>query len=397
MKFNALLAAMLFATLVACGGGGRGGDSGTASGSAAASSVQSSPGSSSVHSSATSASSAASSASSTHASSAASSSTGSGTASSGASSTTSVANLSYRSVNLSGAEFGESVLPGTYGTNYTYPATTEVDYFVGKDMNVIRLPFRWERLQQTLGGDFDAEELSRLNTFVTYATGKGAYVILDPHNYARYNGNLIGDGTVTQAHFADFWSRLASQYKSNSKVIFGLMNEPYGIAASTWLNAANAAIAAIRTTGATHLVLVPGISWTGAHSWTSSGNATTMLGVADSANNYAYEVHQYLDSDSSGSSATCTSTTIGAERISDFTSWLRTNSRKGFLGEFAGGANTTCQEAVTSMLESMGSNSDVWIGWAWWSAGPWWGSYIFTLEPSGSTDQTQMDWLTPYL
>ena len=57
--------------------------------------------------------------------------------------------VQYTGVNLAGAEFGEGSLPGTYNSNYTYPTQTEVDYFKGKGMNIARLCFRWERLQQT--------------------------------------------------------------------------------------------------------------------------------------------------------------------------------------------------------------------------------------------------------
>jgi endoglucanase len=265
-------------------------------------------------------------------------------------------------------------------------------------MNIIRLPFRWERLQQSLGGDLNAAELARMDVVVAEATAKKVYIILDPHNYARYNGNLIGSSTVSQDNYVDLWKKLSAHYKSNGYVFFALMNEPYGIDVNTWLSAANAAIAGIRAQGAVNLILVPGISWTGAHSWLTSGNSTTMVNVKDSGNNFAFEVHQYFDSDSSGSSDTC-STTTGSTRLSDFTSWLKANNFKGFLGEFAGGNNTDCKAAVTDALTYMRSNSSVWIGWTWWAAGPMWGTYQFTLEPTNNftTDAAQMSWLTPYL
>jgi aryl-phospho-beta-D-glucosidase BglC (GH1 family) len=69
--------------------------------------------------------------------------------------------------------------------------------------------------------------------------------------------------------------------KTNSFVIFGLMNEPNALPASQWVSAANAAIEGIRGTGATNLILVPGVSWTGAHSWVSSGNSVAMLNIVD--------------------------------------------------------------------------------------------------------------------
>ena len=55
----------------------------------------------------------------------------------------------------------------------------------------------------------------------------------------------------------------------------------------------------------------------------------------------AIEMHQYLDSDGSGTSATCVSPTIGAERLADATTWLQQNGLKGFLGEMGAGSNGT--------------------------------------------------------
>lgn len=321
--------------------------------------------------------------------------------SSSSSSSTPVVGLAYKGVTLAGAEFGQNNIPGIYLKDYIYPDQTEVDYFKGKSMNTLRLPFLWERLQPSLNSAFDATELSRLDAFVTATTAKGVNVVLDPHNYARYNGGVVGTGSVPNAAFADLWSRLATRYKSNNKVIFAIMNEPHDISTEQWLGAANAAIASIRAAGATNLVLVPGNAWTGAWSWNQNwygtANATAMLGVVDSGNNYAYEVHQYLDSDSSGTSPTCVSTSIGVERLTAFTAWLNTNGKRGFLGEFAGGDNATCKTAVTSMLQYMQTNNNVWIGWTWWAAGPWWEEYMYTLEPKAGADRPQLSWLTPYL
>jgi endoglucanase len=110
-----------------------------------------------------------------------------------------------------------------------------------------------------------------------------------------------------------------------------------------------------------------------------------------------FEVHQYLDADSSGTSANCVSATIGVERLQDFTNWLRANGHRALLGEVAGGDNATCAAALTQMLGHLESNSDVWRGWTWWAAGPWWGSYMYSLEPNGSVDKPQMSTLAPFL
>jgi endoglucanase len=308
----------------------------------------------------------------------------------------------YTGTNLAGADFGEGNLPGTYNIHYTYPTAAEVDYFIGKGLNTFRLPFRWERLQQSLNSPFNAAELARLDAFVNYATGQGAHVVLDPHNYARYHGNVVGTAALPNAAFANFWSRLADEYKDNERVIFGLMNEPNSMPTEQWRDAANAAITAIRNTGATNLILVPGNAWTGAHSWTQNWygtpNATAMLGIIDSGNNFAFDVHQYLDDNSAGDDSGIVSTTIGQERLVQFTNWLETNNRRGFLGEFAvansrigTGGTQIGDEAIDNMLDYIESHGDVWLGWTWWAAGPWWGNYMFTLEPTNLGQPAQAD------
>jgi endoglucanase len=228
-------------------------------------------------------------------------------------------------------------------------------------------------------------------------------VLLDPHNYARYHGNLIGSSQVPNSAFADFWSRLANQYKGNPRVIFGLMNEPHTMPTEQWISAANAAAAAIRNAGATNLITVPGNAWTGAHSWNQSWygtpNATALLNFVDPGNNFAVEVHQYFDSDFSGTQAAC-SITDATQVLSGFTSWLATHNLRGFLGEFAGGNNSNCRLVITSALQYMENNSQYWLGWTWWAGGPWWTweTNILVIEPTADgREAPQMLWLDPFL
>jgi endoglucanase len=304
--------------------------------------------------------------------------------------------LLYTGVNLAGAEFTDGVLPGVYNAHYTYPTRSEVDYFVGKGANTFRLPFRWERLQRSLNAPFDAAELGRVDAFVSYATSNGGYVVLDPHNYARYDGTVVGTGPVTRAAFSDFWSRLATRYKGNDHVIFGLMNEPNNMPSTEhWVASANAAIAGIRAAGAPNLILVPGNGWSGGHSWTENWygtpNATAMPGITDPLDHYAFEVHQYLNADTSGGSDDVVSPTIGRERLQSFTQWLRQHGERGFLGEFGTPRSSIGTLALDNMLDYVDANADVWAGWTYWAAGPWWGDYRFTVEPTpDGRDRPQM-------
>lgn len=307
--------------------------------------------------------------------------------------------LSYTGVNLAGAEFGPNEPGGktVYGRDYEYPTQMEITYFTRKGMNIFRIPFRWENIQPELGRELDPKETSRLKEVVAWTAEEGAVAILDPHNYARYDGKVIGSREVPVTAFADLWRRLADTFGSEKKVWFGLMNEPHDIPSEIWVEAANSAISSIRKAGAKNFILVPGNHWSGAHSWGWSDNPVYMLKVKDPQNHFGFDVHQYLDKDSSGTSSHIESPTAGAQRLKPMTDWCMKHRRRAFLGEFGAADSPEAKAAVTKMLDHMKQNRSVWMGFAWWAAGPRWGDYMFTLEPKDQKDRPQMEWLKPYL
>src|SRR3569833_2471358 len=81
-------------------------------------------------------------------------------------------------VNVAGAEFNGKTLPGVAGKDYFYPKPATFEHFASEGMNVIRLPFRWERIQPQLNGELAAAEYHRLADAVHQATAKKLYVIL---------------------------------------------------------------------------------------------------------------------------------------------------------------------------------------------------------------------------
>ncbi len=306
----------------------------------------------------------------------------------------------FRGINLSGAEFGEP--GGVVGTDYVYPSDPTIDYFAKKGFTSVRLPFLWERLQPSLRGELDAEELSRLKESVSKLKAAGLRVVLDPHNYARYHDTVIGSAEVSSDDFADFWGRLARQFANDPDVTFGLMNEPHDMPAEQWLDAANAALARIRGERADNLVLVPGTAWTGAHSWQGgyygTPNADVMLGVVDPVDNFAYEVHQYFDDDFSGTKENCSRATDAVTAIETFTRWLREHGKRGYLGEFGVPRQEACVSALSDMVGVVESNRDLWVGWAYWVAGDWWPeSEALNVQPTAQGDRPQLKGLSKAL
>lgn len=312
--------------------------------------------------------------------------------------------LPLTGVNIAGGEFYRPRRGSApeYGRDYSYPTKAEIDYFAGQGMNIFRYPFLWETLQPELNRPLNRANLERLKASVRLATSRKLVVLLDPHNFARYyRTNIIGGPQVRPEDFADFWQRLAAEFKDDAYVWYGLVNEPHDLPVRQWFEAANAAIAAIRRTGAKQLILVPGNSWTGAHSWLSGGadsNARNILAVRDPLDYWAVEVHQYLDANSSGTTSAVVSPTIGSERLKGFVGWCREHKMRAVLGEFGAAVAANGQEAVDDMLRSMERDRDVWLGWTWWAAGARWGKYMFSVEPAADgTERPQMVWLRPHL
>lgn len=195
--------------------------------------------------------------------------------------------------------------PYAPGWNYGSPATWA--YLASRGMTLVRLPFRWERVQRTLGGSLDATEIGRIDTALGYAAANGIQVILDLHNgggvYSLDNGTQgvaqqIGGATVTDAHFSDVWSRITTHFDSNSAVVaYELCNEPKAI--STWkTSTAQAGLTAIRTAGSTKTVLVSLPGW-GNFTDVPSGSGGY---VTDPANNIRYVFHFYANYVVSGGS-----------------------------------------------------------------------------------------------
>ncbi len=298
------------------------------------------------------------------------------------------------------------MVPGKAYTSYGVPTHAEVDYFVGKKLGFIRLPFRWERLQPKLDGALDPTYLGFITDLTDYATSKGATVLLDVHNFARYNGGVIGgtaSGAPTAAQFGDLWSKLATLFAKNPKVVFGLMNEPNGMATELWLSDANAAIAAIRKTGATNMHHRPRQRVDGRarldeqqqlrhrqlHRHARRGRPARQLRLRGAPVPRRVLVgHELHLRGRSGRRAVARPA---------FTAWAKTNHKRAMIGEFGAASNATCLTDLDGFLGAVDGSRDVWVGWTYWSAGPWWGSYPYSIEPSNGVDAAQTATLLKHL
>ncbi|KZV83052.1 glycoside hydrolase [Exidia glandulosa HHB12029] len=330
----------------------------------------------------------------------------------------------YAGVNESGGEFGVFSdnstlgfgLPGRFGSDFAFINKSTVDIFVRDDkINLFRVAFLMERMcpvnlktGKGLGRRFNETYFAEYKDAIDYITlHHEKFALLDPHNYMRYNdpsqqpfsGSVIGNTTdpraATTQEFEEFWFELASRFRNNPRVIFGINNEPNSMPTSLVLKNDQAAVNGIRAAGAAQLILAPGNGFTGGHSWTqvSQGDDPSsdfMAKLFDPLHNLAIEVHEYLDVDFSGSHAECEQP--GPSNLANLTTWLKQNNLKALVGEFGAGNNDNCRDFVGDLLDYIEAN-DEYIGWAAWAAGPLWGTFrsccgddTGNLEPGTVTD-----------
>jgi hypothetical protein len=224
-------------------------------------------------------------------------------------------------VNVAGGEFSAPVdestssfsnrRRGTYDRDYHYDSSETFDFLSSRGIALVRIPFRWERLQPELGNDLDRDELHRLKEVVSHASAAELEVVLDMHNYGAFyleeNGRGVrcplGSEQCTIEDFADAWRRISAAFEDTT-IAFGLMNEPVGLApsggiseAEIWHGASQRALSAIRDGGDDRVIMVAGYFWAGVRHW-DAWNPTPW--IKDPANRFLYEAHHYFDRDGSG-------------------------------------------------------------------------------------------------
>jgi len=298
-------------------------------------------------------------------------------------------------VNVAGAEFAEGTLPGTIDVTYTYAADPQryID-FVAQGQVLFRIPFLWERIQRTALGALSAPDLAGVHAMVRAATQAGGKVILELHNYARYNGTPMVAGDA--AKFSDVWSRLATQFRWHPGVYgYEIMNEPHDLANGTiWPTLAQAATNAIRAVDTKTKIIVGGDDWSTAAFWRDNNED---LAITDPTGNLIYAAHQYFDPDHSGTYAAAYSTYpyIGIERVQPFVAWLQAHGQQGILTEYGVPPTADWTTVLDYFMLYISGIPEI-VGGTAWAAGPWWGDYALSLEYPAIPTNPQMAVLARY-
>ena len=323
-------------------------------------------------------------------------------------------------MNMAGGETDDNStpVPGTSGTNYLFAGATEYNYAASNGANYFNINFSWTQLTTTLGGTIGsgstAAYLTNLKNSVAAALATGAYVSIRLAPVAANFGGVycgyitsapnnvqpkcVGQsGGATNAQFASLWSQLANIFKYNTRIIFDLCNEPNNQTTSSqtttlWYAAANAAIVAIRATGAVNTIFVEGMQYAAAVDWLSN-NSTYASTITDSIAGGTIPVcHDYWDGSTGDggfntdislqSSPGTGNNNVGVLHLTTTSetgspgtgilNWAQTNNLKIFIQEMGCDYNTTegnATTACTNYYNEIKANQKNILGLSWWVFG----------------------------
>lgn len=327
-----------------------------------------------------------------------------------------------RGVAVAGGSFNDGALlggrtamtnatPGEYGRDWFYDVDGEqrtddrgLAYLASRGHRLVRVDFRWERLQPSLHGRLDPAEVQRITAMLDAAARNGLRVILDCHNYGHYKaagspnagsaqgGWPIGSDNLPAEAFADFWRRAVAQWGDHGAVWgWELMNEPVAMGddgVERWQRASQVAVSAIRGAeppGQAKAILVGGYNWSRVQDWGRTNGAPWIKDPLGDPDRLIYTAHHYWDAGSDSSYGAddprrlSVSTSEHAARtvaeLREFTSWLRRHRVRGGITE-VGWPDNDAATAWNAVAEQWFREADAArLHVTAWATGAAWGDY----------------------
>jgi hypothetical protein len=274
---------------------------------------------------------------------------------------------------------------GEYGCIFNFAIfegptnATAIQAMLNWKINAVRIPLNedcWLDVN-TSGIDrqyVDANYRATVTDYVSRLTAAGIVVILDLHWAAPGTQKATGQTPMADRdHSPAFWTSVATTFKSNTAVIFDLFNEPYPdgntdtTAAWTCLRDGSTGggscpqvgytaagmqelLNAVRATGATNLVLVAGVAYTGVLShW-------MQYKPADSLNppNLAASVHIYPPG------SQCSTVTCWNQQLAPIAAQYPI-----VAGET--GQSNCAHDRLDTVIDWMEAKQQNYLIWAWWT------------------------------
>jgi hypothetical protein len=317
----------------------------------------------------------------------------------------------WRIVNLEGATLFEP----------QFPHACDVLYFANLGVNTVRLPFKWDYIQTFLSqdipinwapGGYGAQMIKLTHAW----TEKNYTVILSMYDRMRYSYCAIGasDCWVSQERYASVWQDIAAQLMNNSRVVFGLMNNPdvYDIidgknnGTTIVLNNQNAAAKAIRALGAKQLILYSGNGGSNIATWNETyyGESNTKTFVPENITDNYYQIDTQIFYETPGTlpETGCIASAINnpqacidRQNPDNFMQYMRDTGIHIITGKTGGTNSSECiicinQGTTWMLLQNNITGIGMWVGGHAWLSVNGSTNYPLYLAPIQHVPQKQM-------
>jgi hypothetical protein len=195
-------------------------------------------------------------------------------------------------VNRASAEF--ACVQGKGMWDSPTPDQASVDAMKAWNIHAVRIPLNEDCWLGTFGTPSGTTYQQAVKAYVDLLVASGINPIVEMHwNHGVYTGtaSACADANATcqkpmpDAQYAPtFWTQVANMFKGSNAVIFDLFNEPYPDAANNWSDMTAAwtclrdggtctgisyqvagmqsLVNTVRATGATNVIMIPGLTWT---------------------------------------------------------------------------------------------------------------------------------------
>lgn len=233
------------------------------------------------------------------------------------------------------------------GANVNGPHAFWNDPTVGKADVAKRWGWNTIRLTTCMSGGciingsqpYDMSTNNDLDAIVSQYTAQKIVTMIEFHHFEA--GSIPSSGQLTQA--SNWWKDIANRYKNNPYVWFNLINEPgsYDSTLSQWNNVTDTLATAVRSTGATNIIVADGAyygqdskDWSCSTTFPYANSAIINLGPALQAKhgNMLFSLHEYTWWGGEGNP--CPDATLDA-RLVNYVNAVRAKNIALVIGEFS--------------------------------------------------------------
>lgn len=281
-----------------------------------------------------------------------------------------------------GVNFGNMLEAPTEGE---WGITLDESYFdlvKAGGFNTIRLPVRWSaHALAEAPYSIDPVFFARVDWAVDNATRRGLNIVVNMHHYE----DLMKKPKEHQQRFVALWRQIGARYADRPhSVLLEICNEPNGMSAAFWNTFMLDALAAVRESNPTRIVVIGGTDW-------NSVNGLLELKLPDADRNLLATFHYYAPFEFThqgaewvnGAEAWLGTKWEGSGRdkvnvdwdLDRAAAWAKADNRPLWMGEFGAysKADMAARERWTAYLARAAEHRS--ISWAYWEFGAGFGVY----------------------